>query len=287
MAEGAGREGSEQGTDAGKASTPQPEATATDAPEPTATPEPETITGRYVAMGSSYAAGQGAGADVAGGSCVQGAESYPYLVAEAFGLDLVDVSCNGAKIDNVVDTPQGEAVPQLEAVTADTSIVTITVGGNDVGYVLNFFRCMNNGCPEGVVDDEAARTERFADLTAELTDMLGVVAERAPQARVLLVAYPVVVESAEGTCEGVQEADVEFQYDMGARLQQAFVDAADAADAEFVDAYTNSFGHGACVPIENRWMDGATATTAAFSWHPNALGQRAMADLVVAHLTAA
>ncbi|WP_433755613.1 GDSL-type esterase/lipase family protein [Nocardia sp. CA-135398] len=92
-----------------------------------------------MALGSSYASGPGL-PDIVDTSCSRSAHNYPHQVATATGLDLVDVSCGGATTANILDTPQhtpdGAVVPvQIDAVTDDTRLVTITIGGNDLNLV--------------------------------------------------------------------------------------------------------------------------------------------------------
>ncbi len=271
-----------------QATAPESSTSSTSAPaesttsEPTATTEVIPAGSTYVALGSSFAAGVGAG-DTVDGVCAQGSENYARLVASELELEFIDSSCGGATIDNVVDTPQGDAPPQIESVPADAALVTVTVGGNDVNYIGNFFAC-GEGCPPGTIDDEASRNQRFADLTDELVAMLESIAERAPDAVIVLVAYPVLVEAPDDVCEGVLKADAAFQHDMGERLQQAFVDASDRAGVTFVDAYAASEGHGACRPPADRWMEGQTPIAGALPWHPNAESYLAQAELILTAL---
>ena len=111
---------------------------------------------RYVALGSSYAAGGGLGTPDPAGfpGCGRTTMAYPYLVAGALDLDLVNAACGGATIDNITGTPQRlqgwdgsiSSVPrQIESVGSDTGLVTITIGGNDVNYVGNLEMDMNDG----------------------------------------------------------------------------------------------------------------------------------------------
>ena len=92
---------------------------------------------RYVALGSSMAAGPGIRPRADGAPFFAGrsARNYPHLVAEMLGLDLVDVTYSGATTANVLSEPQHGAPPQIEALDGSEDLVTITIGGNDVGYV--------------------------------------------------------------------------------------------------------------------------------------------------------
>src|SRR5262249_29760263 len=95
------------------------------------------MTGRYVALGSSMASGPGIAprADGAPWPAGRSARNYPHLVASKLGLDLVDVTYSGATTAHVLRNRQFGAPPQVEALNGSEALVTVTIGGNDVGYV--------------------------------------------------------------------------------------------------------------------------------------------------------
>jgi hypothetical protein len=62
---------------------------------------------KYVALGSSFAAGPGIATQL--GSCGRSNNNYSHLVAAALGLTPTDVSCNGATTANIVSTSQGNS----------------------------------------------------------------------------------------------------------------------------------------------------------------------------------
>ena len=92
---------------------------------------------RYVAIGSSFAAGPGITPPATGRptKARQSQRNYPHLVSRQCGLDLHDVTSSGATVENVLHTSQFGQPPQIAAVTARTDLVTITIGGNDIGYI--------------------------------------------------------------------------------------------------------------------------------------------------------
>jgi hypothetical protein len=95
------------------------------------------MTGRYVALGSSMAAGPGIRPRAPGAPFRSGrsARNYAHLVAEQLNLDLVDVTFSGAATAHVLAERQRGAPPQIRALDGSEELVTITIGGNDVGYV--------------------------------------------------------------------------------------------------------------------------------------------------------
>ncbi len=104
----------------------------------------------YVALGSSFASGYGQApfeASTIGSYCGRSLNDYPRQVSAALNLTLTDVTCGGATTDNILTVSQyGFIPPQINAVTSDTSLVTITAGGNDVNYLLDLDRnsCAND-----------------------------------------------------------------------------------------------------------------------------------------------
>src|ERR1700727_822749 len=92
---------------------------------------------RYVALGSSMAAGPGIRPGAAGTPRLAGrsALNYPHLIAERLGFELVDVTFSGATTAHLLADRQHGAPPQLTALDGSESLVTVTIGGNDVGYV--------------------------------------------------------------------------------------------------------------------------------------------------------
>ena len=75
---------------------------------------------RYVALGSSMAAGPGIRPRAAGSPLRAGrsARNYPHLVAERAGLDLIDVTYSGATTANILREPQHGTPPQIDALDA-------------------------------------------------------------------------------------------------------------------------------------------------------------------------
>lgn len=245
---------------------------------------------RYVALGSSFASGPGLGPMPADG-CLRSTANYASYAAAALNLKLTDVSCASATTDNIVIGPQrtgsGEQPPQIAAVTADTRLVTLTIGGNDVGYAaaLDKFGCADAGAcaPEAV--DEKSIQQATDGLSARLVTAIEAIRAAAPQADVLLVTYPQIVPSDGSTCPAlVLSADhAAAMAAIGVRLNEAFRSAASATGARLVDVYAASADHTACAT--DPWVAGWVPTddpSGAHAYHPTGAGMRAVAGMVVA-----
>lgn len=123
-------------------------------------------------------------------------------------LDLVDVSCAGARTENVEYAPQqaeGTRPAQLDAVNPETALVTLTVGGNDVGYprVLDDQACSTRSQCPGISPDEDGVLRELDTLDDKLVNTLYAITTKAPNATVLLVSYPQILPSSGETCDAV------------------------------------------------------------------------------------
>ena len=139
----------------------------------------------YVSLGSSLASGYGIANQST--SCGRSDKSYGPLVAAKNGLQLVDVSCGAAAVPNVLDQAQGANPPQIDAVTADTKLITIGLGGNDIGYNGTALAC---GDPATVCTAPATLAADEASLPGKLDAMLTAVKAKAPSATIVVVTYP-------------------------------------------------------------------------------------------------
>ncbi|MGW2873495.1 SGNH/GDSL hydrolase family protein [Kitasatospora sp. NPDC001225] len=271
--------------------------------------------GHYVALGDSYAAGAGVPGQSAG-LCLRSDRNYGHLVAGALKAGrYTDVTCAAAKI-KAMTQPQYDAFirvndPQLDAVTADTDLVTLGIGGNDLaasdlglgelvatciaGAVVNPF---GTPCKDVYhhghwdwstmswqygTDDLAERIR--TTITPQLTDTLKRIHTKAPGARVLLVGYPSVLPADGSTCvlrQPVTPGDVEYMHGVLDKLNAALKSTAAANGATYVDTATPTLGHDVC--SDDRWIEGALPGSPAVPFHPNATGEQVMAQAVLAAL---
>src|ERR1700759_273785 len=155
---------------------------------------------RYVALGSSMAAGPGIRPRAVGAPWWSGrsARNYPHLVAERLKLDLVDVTFSGATTAHVLADHQHGEPPQIAVLDGSESLVTVTIGGNDVGYVpllmaASLPRCARRvpllGARIAELLDPAVRDRALAGVFDSLRAVGTAVRQRAPQAKVFFVDY--------------------------------------------------------------------------------------------------
>ena len=107
----------------------------------------------YVALGDSYSSGLGAGAMISSsGSCDRSTNAFSQLWASANApASFVSVACSGATTSTVIST-------QLPALSASTTLVSIVIGGNDVGFSATMETCVlhsTSTCVAAIRADEA------------------------------------------------------------------------------------------------------------------------------------
>jgi lysophospholipase L1-like esterase len=231
--------------------------------------------------------------DVANG-CFRSSANYPALVARTLSAHLDDRSCGGAQVVHLATSQYPEVNAQLDAVRADTDVVTLGIGGNDQGL----FAQLTDKCPELRASDPTGAPCRdemhagggdllragIAKTGTAVTDALREIHERAPQAQVLVVGYPQIV-SPGNACSKLPLARGDYAYVAGINvaLNTMLEKAASATRSTYVDVARASRGHDLCA--DDPWVNGSvTDQKRAAAYHPFAEEQVAVADLVVAAL---
>lgn len=247
----------------------------------------------YVALGDSYTAAPGTGPDTSNDGCLQSARNYPHQVAEQLDLDLVDVSCGGATTADLAggqETPPKP--PQLDALTEQTRLVTLRIGGNDADlYSRTVYRCTDlagDGAASPCADEyggEDYLTETTDAIHDDLVTALDEIEQRAPDARVVVVGYPAwAPPSPPDRCPELPLAtgDYDFARSANELLVQTLESAATDAQVEYVDVWSTTEGHHICA--DDPWIAGLEPDGPAAPLHPYRAEQQAVADLLLDHL---
>ncbi|MCW2797340.1 SGNH/GDSL hydrolase family protein [Nocardioides sp.] len=263
-------------------------------PNPPDPPTTTTSTGTYVALGDSYTSGPNI-PDVVQAACYRSSSNYPHQVAAQLdNTFLIDVSCAGAATPGMTEdqsTGVSEEAPQLNAVTADTDLVTLGIGANDS----HFFRSLVIDCtkvldrnPTGhpcrdmyVTDGQNELLPLVAEIQRNIQNVVRLIQHRAPEARILLVGYPQIVP-ATGTCDLLPLAagDYPFVRDTFQKLIDAQHEAADTTGVDYVDVEAAVSGHDICAP--DPWIAGVVDHPGvAAAWHPYLAEQTAVADAIL------
>ncbi len=253
---------------------------------------------RYVAMGDSYSAASGniPPDPTAAPQCLRSTVNYPHVIAATLGASLTDVTCGGADTSDYASGQYPGVAPQLNALQANTQLVTMTIGGNDSSvFIDSILECgaaglstLGQGSPckdkYGASFDNTIRGTTYPALVAALKS----VRAKAPHARVAILGYPWILPATVGCFPQmpVASGDVPYLRDEQATLNDAVRRAAAATGVTYVDMSKVSNGHDACQAIGVRWIEPVLFGTNPVIVHPNPLGESQLAaqTLKVLHL---
>ncbi|MFD7657866.1 SGNH/GDSL hydrolase family protein [Actinosynnema sp. NPDC059797] len=215
-----------------------------------------------VALGDSYAAGLGAGGE-SSNSCRRSSAAHPALWAERNGATLVFAACSGATTADVER--------QVTRITPATTLVTLTVGGNDAGFADVMTTCTlgeDEGCVQRVEQAEAFVRD---ELPARLDALYGLVREQAPdQARVVVLGYPRLFGGGSSLC--LMSKPKRDALDRAVDVIDEVVAArAGAAGFTYADVRDEFDGHGVC--SGDPWINGLVLLPYDRSFHPDREGQ--------------
>lgn len=296
--------GAKRSTPAASAQAPAPRPGATSAATPHQANAPFRPAGPVVALGDSYTAGDmmPMSLDSRPLGCLRSSAAYPVLVAKALGAsaDFINAACTNAGVKDMTGSQRtylGTNPPQFSVLARDDSLVMLSLGGDDMGFLDVIRTCMAlsvtdvSGSPcrkhftSGGTDQLAGRVVAEAP---KLTAVLESIRSLAPRARVLLVGYPALLPQRGGCWPAVPITDGDIAYLRGiaAQLNAMLAQAAATAGATFVNTYAPTIGHDFCQNGNVRDFEGMIPTSLALPFHPNARGQSAMAAAVLAALQA-
>ncbi|WP_069740835.1 SGNH/GDSL hydrolase family protein [Streptomyces sp. EN23] len=221
--------------------------------------------GGYVALGDSYSSGVGAGSYISdSGDCRRSTAAYPYLWQAANSPASFDfVACSGATTSSVASS-------QLGVLSASTSLVSVTAGGNDVGFADVMQDCVLGSEATCLSSVDAAVGKMNNTLPGSLDSLYDNIRARAPQAQVVVLGYPRFYQLSGSCIAGLSEAERAAINNASDVLNDVL--AKRSADAGFafssvVDEFT---GHELC--SGDAWLHSVTVPVHN-SYHPKAAGQ--------------
>lgn len=252
---------------------------------------------RYVALGSSMAAGPGIPPRAPGSprAAMRSSRNYPHLLADELSLDLVDVTYSGATTAHLLTDRQNGAPPQVTALDGTEDLVTVTIGGNDIAYVPGLYVATLPGAVRllpivgGRMRDllDPARRELALETVADSLVAVGErVRELSPRARVLFVDYLTLLPRAGEKSPPLKKEHADLARHLADRLAELTAKAAAATGCEVVRVADASRDHHAW--SADPWTTGATLPLPGrpLAYHPTAAGMRAVAAMVGDHLQA-
>jgi lysophospholipase L1-like esterase len=222
----------------------------------------------YVAIGDSFAAGTGTGLPDLDPACQRSSLAYaPLIEAERFDTSLTFVACGfGVTTQGLIDT-------QVQFLDRQTDVVTVSVGGNDLG-----FSTLAGVCIGGTTEQclgLTAQTETFVQtvLPGRLDEAYDAIRDRVRKAEVIVVGYPRFYAEDYVPCLnsfGIQAAEAAALNDLVESLDVVIADRATAAGFTYVSVLEAFTGHDMCAP--EPWVNGFFAPTAFDRYHPTVAG---------------
>jgi lysophospholipase L1-like esterase len=231
---------------------------------------------QYVALGDSYSSGVGTRVYYNDGSnCSRSPDAYGPLIAAKDGYTLSFQACGGAKTTDVINN-------QLGALSSSTSLVTITIGGNDAGFstviedcALWYFPC------QSAINNANSYIQNT--LPGLLKTTYGDIRSHAANAHVVVLGYPHLFTSNGATCNfDALTSSHEIELNQTADLIDGVISSAASSHGfTYVDPRSAFNSHEICSSSE--WLNGLSNPVSE-SFHPNVQGQAEFASLIEPHL---
>ncbi|MFE7594531.1 SGNH/GDSL hydrolase family protein [Kitasatospora sp. NPDC057512] len=220
----------------------------------------------YVALGDSYSSGVGAGSYLSdSGSCKRSTNAYAYLWKNAHSPSSFKfVACSGAKTGDILNS-------QISALDASTSLVSISVGGNDAGFADTMQTCVLGSDTDCINAVNTAKSYATSTLPGQLDKVYSAIKAKSPNAHVVVMGYPHIYKVG-GSCI----------FGIGDTKRAAINGAADTLDGVLAKRAANAgFAFGDVRSIFNEheicgslttWLNSTTLPVDE-SYHPKAAGQ--------------
>lgn len=272
---------------------------------------------KYVAMGDSFSSGEGVpgyeqGSDTMANVCHRSSSAFPRLLQS--NLDMgptAFVACSGSVIEYIADSFNAEnmELPQISMITDYTETVTITIGGNDVGFGDTIATCVASDVAQDCLDAVELASEKSTDSDL-VTSLQAVFSEvkslSGDDTQIYVVGYPNLFpayEEISGACtwgdyalsllssdvsaRSITEDEIDALREVHDELNSALDSAVDATaneDIHFIDPTSVFEDHEICGSSDD-WLHGvflhpSTTEISVGSYHPNSAGQEAYADLL-------
>lgn len=270
-------------------------AVACGAPSATKPQPPKQL--NYVAMGDSVAAEPRVPDPAAPPGCQKSTNNYPSVLARRINpANFTDVTCSGAISADITSQAQvtagGAVPPQIDAVKANTTLVTITIGGNDVGLAADASQC------RAASIDSPPCADRFVtngvDSVSEAIDahvpvwgaMIDDVRAKAPTARIIMVGYPTYIRP-EGCFpeQPIVPKDADYFQSKVNEIDDRQRQLAADKGISFFDTRPLSVGHDMCAPPNQRYVEGFVTVNPATPLHPNGMGAAAIGNALADYVT--
>jgi hypothetical protein len=249
----------------------------------------------YVSLGDSYTAGPLIPNPVLPLGCLKSSNNYPHLAAPKLGLSLKDPSCSGATTADMTAPqnvePDGPNPPQFNSLDAGTTVVSITIGGNDIGFTSIIENCITYNPFSSPCKDKYTAggkdqiSEKIAAAAPKVAAVLAGIESKAPNSKTYVLNYPAIFPETGSGCwpqMPISFSDAPYLRSKQKELNAMLATQAAGAGATLVNWYGASIGHDACKGSSTRWVEPLLPGELAAPVHPNKAGMQGAANVLVA-----
>ncbi|MEV7505329.1 SGNH/GDSL hydrolase family protein [Streptomyces sp. NPDC093018] len=221
--------------------------------------------GGYVALGDSYASGVGAGSYISSsGDCDRSTNSAAYLWNAAHKpASFAFNACSGATTDDVMAN-------QLGSLNSSTSLVSISIGGNDAGFADVMQTCVLNSDSTCLSAIASAKSYITNTLPGKLDTVYNAIHSKAPNARVVVVGYPRFYLLGQ-VCLGLSDTKRSAINGAADTLDSTIQSRVSAHGFAFGDVRSAFSSHEIC--SSSSWLHSLNVLDLTESYHPTADGQ--------------
>lgn len=229
-------------------------------------PTASASTGGYAALGDSYSSGVGTGNE--SGSCDQSPDAYGPLWDSANSPSSFDfAACSGATTSDVINT-------QVPTLSSSDTLVSLTIGGNDVGFSSTMETCILDGTSACVSAIDSDESNAQSILPGNLDNTIQAIRSAAPNAHIVMLDYPDFYDLSESSgCIGLSTTS-RTAIDGGINLLDSLIQQAASrySNVTFADVRSDFSGHEIC--DSNPWLHSTNFLDIDESYHPTAAGQQ-------------
>lgn len=246
----------------------------------------------YYVLGDSYSSGEGSPPYSGATGCYRSTNSYAYLLGTGIPTPTM-IACSGAITDDIDKTVQNSGLPgtqlqQLQRSSLNNALITLTIGGNDIGFASELENCIFG--LSSCTSRQATISQKITALEPRLVQVYQEIRQAAPGADIIVLGYPLLLAAANiADCHnplvhvGLSGSEMTMIRTLADQLDHVIAQAAAqagvvAASSEVEQAFA---GHEACTGLQsNEWINEITGLNALAhgSFHPNLSGYHADAS---------
>lgn len=218
----------------------------------------------YAALGDSYSSGTGAGSYDLDSNCQRSSNAYPAKWAASHApASFKFAACSGATTADVLNS-------QLGGLNSSTSLVSITIGGNDAGFSSVMQTCVIGSDSDCV--NAVNNAKNFADtqLPGRLNNLYSTMRSKAPSAKFVVLDYPHLYITNDTYCAGLSHTKHVALNSAADELDIVIGKATANAGFTFADVRSQFAGHELC--SGDGWLHSVDWSDFSSSYHPTATG---------------